>query len=375
VSAPRGSRYGCVLGFRGLQITVSSSHAAPLHWLVEFLSPHLASDTEGPRHRNVTVIVDRARYARLLVNRGARSREHMDCFVLDGAFQPLMLWREDPDGRLLHDPGAEVFVWVSGGRGDIEIVARADRARMRVALMRVIRELAMLQSLHRGDLFVHAAAAVLGDRAIVIAGQKRAGKTTMLLDLLHRTRASYLSNDRVMVDASTDPPVVHGVPTIVKIRAESLQFVPSLTEPALGYPHRHYLTVRECADGSPLLEPPSRHPASMSPPQLCRWLDAEPIAAAPLGAIVFPAVDPTVTRFEVRQLGAPEAAARIRESLFSAGPNGLVSEVFGPDWDGEFPARDHVMDVCRRLAECCSAYECRLGPDAHRTSGVWDSLA
>jgi hypothetical protein len=374
VNARFGGRHGCVLGFRGLRIDVHSNEAAPLRWLVEFLSPHLAAESASVRRRDVSLILDPSRYARLLANPGSRRAEGVDCFTADGAFEQLALWHEDADGRLLHDARAHAFVRIAARRGGIEIVAPTDHARVRISLMRVIRELAMLQSLHRGDLFIHAAAGVFRDRAVVIAGQKRAGKTTMLLDLLRRGQMQYLSNDRIMVDLSPNPPVVRGIPTIVKIRADSLRFVPSLTEPAPGDPERYYLTVQECASGSPLLEPPTRRPASKSPVQFCRWLGVEPRAAAPIGTIVFPTVDSTVARFEVRALSASQTAERIRASLFSAGPNGRVSPAFGADWDGAFPGHDATLDACRRLAEGCAAYECRIGPDAFHTPDVWESI-
>ncbi|MBI3767950.1 MAG: hypothetical protein HY271_05560 [Deltaproteobacteria bacterium] len=375
MNARFGSRHGCVLGFRGLQIDVHSNEAAPLQWLVEFLSPHLAAESASVRRRDVSLILDPSHYARLLAKPASGHQERIDCFTADGEFEQLALWHEDADGRLLHDAGAQAFVRIAARQGGIEIVAPTDHARVRISLMRVIRELAMLQSLHRGDLFIHAAAGVLRGRAVVIAGQKRAGKTTMLLDLLRRGEVQYLSNDRIMVDTSADPPVVRGMPTIVKVRAESLRFVPSLTEPAPGDPQRHYLTMQECASGSPLLEPPTRQPTSMSPVQFCRWLGVEPRAAAPIGTIVFPTVDPAVTRFDVRVLRAPQAAERIRASLFSAGSNGRVSQAFGADWDGAFPAHDATLDACRRLAERCAAYECRIGPDAFHRPSVWESIA
>jgi len=375
VTARFATRYHGVFGFRGVQIAVHSNEAAPLRWLAEFLAPHLVAETAGSPRREVSLIIDPQRYVRLLAKPGGRCERQIDCFTVDGEFERLALWRDDPDGRLLHDARAQSFVWISTGHGTIDIITRIDHARMRVSLMRVVRELAMLQALHRGDLFIHGAAAACRGRAVIIAGQKRSGKTTMLLGLLRRAHVQYLSNDRLMVDPAADPPLVRGVPTIVKVRAESLRLLPSLTEPALGHPRRHYLTMQECASGSTLIEPPTRQPPSMSPAQFCRWLGVQPLAAAPLGALVFPRVDPTVERFVLRELGASEAADRIHASLFSAGPRGPVSEAFGRGWDGDFPSRDDTLEACRRLAERGAACECRIGPLAYRAPNVWDAIA
>jgi hypothetical protein len=79
----------------------------------------------------------------------------------------------------------------------VEIVAARDRAETRLALLRVVREYAMLYAARAGWLILHAAAVDFGDYGLVIAGPKRAGKTTLLLHALRNERGRYVSNDRV----------------------------------------------------------------------------------------------------------------------------------------------------------------------------------
>ena len=71
----------------------------------------------------------------------------------------------------------------------------------RVALMRVVREYAMLYATQAGWLILHAAAVCVGGDAFVIAGPKRAGKTTLLLHALRNEQGAYVSNDRVALGA------------------------------------------------------------------------------------------------------------------------------------------------------------------------------
>lgn len=368
-----GGEPNSLFAFRGLRIALRSNAPAPLRWLEEFFGPHLAPQADGSPNREVCLDIDPQRYAWLLAESGLPGARPIDAFAVDGAFERLALWRETPNGRVLHDVRAEAFLSIGADRGTIAVTAHRDHARMRILLMRVVRELAMLQALHRGDLVIHGAAAVHRGRTIVIAGQKRSGKTTMLLDRLRRTQTQYLSNDRVLVGTSEES-LVYGLPTIVRIREDSFRYLPALTAPASHPPHRHYLTMRECAEGSRLIEPPTRPLPSMSPAQFCRWLGVEPRAAAPPGMLVFPRVDSSVDRFVLRDLDAGEAAARLHGSLFTAGPAGLVSEALGAGWDGKVLDRAGTFEACQRFVRLVAVCECRIGPLAFHAPGVWDAI-
>lgn len=298
----------------------------------------------------------------------------IDCFSLDGQFDRLPLWCETVDGRLLHHVDARVFLWVGAGHRTIQLVARRDHRRLRIMLMRVVRELATLQALHRGDLSVHAAALVHHGRAIVIAGARRSGKSSMLLGFLRNGQARYLSNDRVLLDGSAGTPIVYGMPTVANVRADSLAYLPSLAVPAIDAWQRFYLTTEECASRSPLIEPTRRALPPMNTTQICRWLGVPAQVSAPLGLLVFPRVDPAVDRFELRDVDATEAAGLLRGSLFSSGPFGHVSEAFGSGWEGRVLTEAEANDVCRHIAAGCIARECRLGPLAFHVPGVCEAL-
>ena len=357
-----------VIAFRGMRIVVRCDTEAPLRWLEEFFGPCETREPEGPEVCEVRLSIDSGRHTAMRRDEHGDQRR-IDAFALDGGFAGLTLLSDTPAARLLRDEKSASFVTIGTGGHAVQIVAAADHARVRVLLMRVVRELAMLESLRRGDRLVHAAAAVHRGRAILIAGQKRAGKTTTLLGLLSTGEARYLSNDRVLVDLFSAPPMAYGLPTVAKVRADTLDYLPRLTAPPGG---RHYLTSREYDEGSSLLNPTRRPDHSMSPAQLCRWLDVTAMAAAPIGLMVFVRVDPSVERFALRRLDSAEATDRLRDSLFSSGPSGLVSEAFGREWQARTGFDDARLLPLQ--AQGVTACECRVGPRAFYPPGIWDAI-
>jgi hypothetical protein len=107
VTLALGGHHHSVLAFRGLRIAVRSNIAAPLLWLEEFLSPHLIAETDGSPQHEVSLSIDPQRHARLRAEPRTGGERPIDCFLADGRFERLALWRDAPDGRLLHDASAQ----------------------------------------------------------------------------------------------------------------------------------------------------------------------------------------------------------------------------------------------------------------------------
>jgi hypothetical protein len=70
-------------------------------------------------------------------------------------------------------------------------------------------------------------------------------------------------------------------------------------------------------------------------------------------------------------LDGSEAAERLRDSLFSSGPAGLVSEAFGRGWRGQAGLDDAPHLRQWSGVEVC---ECRVGPRAFDPPCVWDTI-
>src|SRR5262249_6982123 len=158
---------------------------------------------------------------------------------------------------------------------------------VRSALFSVVRELATNHAQRAGDLLLHASAFTIGRRGVVIAGPKKAGKTTMLVHALHRAAPEYVSNDRVLITAEASPRAV-GVPTVVRLRRGTLDLFPVLAETldASGYEHR--LTLDEAANQPGLKSVSPSGARRVSHAQLCRVLAVGAQRETAIAALVFP---------------------------------------------------------------------------------------
>lgn len=364
----------CTLGFRGLQVQVHSNVSAPLTWLNEFMLPALRAQEPVLARREIRLIIDGQRFASMLSVVRAEHQNWVDCFTKDGGFEQLSAWRDQSGREILYSELGHCFLVPKADGGAIELVAAADHGMMRRCLMRLVRELAMMQALYRGDLFVHGAAVVCRDEAIVVTGARRAGKTSMLLNALRQGGVWYLSNDRVFIEAGMDRPTVHGMPTIITVRAECFAHLPGLTVPTWGYPYRHYLTMRECEARSPLVEAAFQDPPAMNPPQFCRWMGVEMATHGPLRAVVLPRVDTTVTGYKLDRLSLADAEVQLCANLFSAGPTGPVPAALVQDGQAAMPIMEGMRRGCRDVSRKCSVFTCRIGPAAFGSPNVWNAI-
>lgn len=372
--------YGCDLTFRGLRLEVRGNDVGPVTWLDEFVTPQLHEDVATTARCRVEVTVDADRYAAMLATPLSRSagRHSISCFSLDGHFVSHPLWRDEPEHRVIHDSAAGVFIMFdkaikdSGAQFRVEILAIQDGRRMRLDVMRVVRELATLHTLKLGDMHVHGAAVIKGGQAFVIAGQKRAGKTSMLLNAMSRPDTTYLSNDRLLLETTREGVLVRGMPTIIKVRSDCLDHLSAL--PPVGW-QQPCLTIEECVRSDPLIETAAHRPGSMSPAQFRRWLGVPASSGVKLAAVVFPRVDPLMKKFEISLLGEAEATRRLADSLFRSGSTGSPPEAFEL-WRGEEAAdRQTMLEKCAAIAMNHPCLDCRLGPQAYAVPNVWDAIA
>jgi hypothetical protein len=166
------------------------------------------------------------------------------CLELDSQPVQLPSWREAAEQVVFHEE-ARVAYRISGDRRRITVVTAPKNAALRTVLMKLVRELAMSAAWSPRGLILHAAACVVDGRAVLIAGPRRAGKTSLLLHALRAEGVRLLSNDRVVLELDADATVVHGMPTIVSLRTDTVvrQFPsPSAFASALRY--RFALTVQ-----------------------------------------------------------------------------------------------------------------------------------
>jgi hypothetical protein len=215
--------------------------------------------------------------------------------------------------------------------------------------------------LRRTQLDLHAAAAAAGGRALLVSGAKGAGKTSVSFHLLRSRRFRPVANERAFVAPGGPPFAVHGVPTAVRIRPPTLSEFPELRRglPAVERPYLHTLEelAVAAADGSPAAEE-----LWLSPAQLLRQFAVEPLATAPLGAIVFPDVRPDAGGWALERLEPERLEAALWANLYGSPLDRRAATIF-EELDGG-PASP-PRSLAAALAAAVPGYRLVLGPDAY----------
>ena len=359
-------------------LAVVTDDGSALEWLTEFLSPQFLVRAAGPWTRRVVLSLDRDEFAALRI-RGCATGERIDCFTLDGRFQQHVVWYRDAAETVVRDSPYGAFYRIARGTaGDVRIVANPARSQSRLALMRVVRELATGAALLEGQLPLHGAALAVDGQGMVITGPKRAGKTTFLIHSLRSQGAHYISNDRMMIrsDASGGF-VVRGMPTIVKVRAGTLEHLSWFGQRYRQTPYYRDFSLAESRQRL-FTEPAQPRPnPSLTATQFCRLLNVEPLAEAALSRIVFPEVDESLETVQLQRLSADVAAELLAANVLRADrPQRLPAAFF----EGQQPPPEsHLEELSRQLAAQVPAYRCRLGRHVYQerraVAGLWKRAA
>jgi len=352
-----GYRYGPA------RIDVEADDADAARWLREFLIPWFEICTPGAGAFHVRLTVSAAAFDALERRQAAATPRPLACFALDSQVVELPGWT-DAEGSVLAEAQRGCFYQLR--RGSVEIVARARHPRVRVGLMRVVREIAALRRLGEGGyLDLHSAAFAVKDRAVLLLGPKRAGKTTLLAYALASGRASLLANDRVLIETSGSPARAFGMPTLVSIRPDTLERFPSLGSGVPGGSALlHAGEIEALAAGGSSEARPLKF--SLSPAQLAQKLGAGTLRCAPIAAIVVPEISPAESSWSLAPVAPEETAARLRENLYGARLGPRPRTVFEDIVDGAPDRRRDPAERLDRLAARHPMFVCRLGPDAYR---------
>jgi hypothetical protein len=349
--------------------------AAPSRWLAEFLGPAFEGcEPDGTRERRVELILDPGQFAERCGQIHGRPTRPLECFTMDGRFL-VHPGGDRPGGRRWFlDEASQILVEV-GADASVRVVAKEDAPDVRVGWMRVLRELATVRAQQRSWIPIHGAALSFPeDRGVVFAGPKRSGKTTLVMYALAKHAARFVSNDRVFAAPAQGGWRAHGMPTILTVREDSLSHLTELSSRFRDAHHRFYQTIRE-SDLTRAQPPARRHrnTMSLSNAQFCQMLGRETRGHAPLSALVFPTLDPSLETLAVRKLGPRDAAARLVDSgLLLPDRPPRLSPAFAPadpeqgfDWDA-------VRAGCSDLTRDVPCYECRLGARVYRERAELD---
>jgi hypothetical protein len=354
--------------FAGHAIRVEGDEA-PLRWLHEFVAPQFAAgDTDEP-DRTVRLVVDAREHARLAGHGPDPAGRTIACFTLDAGIAGARVWGRPGAAEVAFDDASDVFYRRTPGEPTlVEVIAARDAGPARLALMRAVREYAMLYAEHAGWLLVHAAAVCLGEEAFVIAGPKRAGKTTVLLHALRDAGGSYVANDRVALRREPAAVAVHGIPTIVSIRRDSTGWFRGLDRALADGRYDFRLAMAERDAGGKAPRAAAAATWGLAPPQLCHVLGVQSRASARVAGVLFPRVDPAARGTVVEPLAADQAREALRGALFRSCPaDGMFRVGEGARADAAARGAALATELLSRVL----GFLCRLGPDAYRDGARW----
>lgn len=327
-----------------------------LRWLGEFFEPSLGTEGLAAHQATVTANVDATRFEILKQEHSRHERRLYDCFTLDGSFDAFYGCRA-PDGELLIslDPFG-LMLRVGAAKDVYELVAGSPNARLRMGLMRVVREIATVRALRAGGVPLHGAACTHHGEAVGFLGHKTAGKTTSLIHWLRSQETQFLANDRFFLFRRRGAWVVRGMPTIVKLRPDTLQLFGDLRRRATEYPFDWKSTLVEvhAAAGQGTSGPAA---GTFTQRQFLRIVDRSAVPEAPLRMLLFPERDDSLHAVEFAPLSCRDATVRLAANLLSPGASLATAEVFDPEPNREL-ARESILDACREVAGsgCCFVY-------------------
>ena len=299
----------------GAPITIRSELPGVLAWLQEMLTPgfSLREENDTALHVAIDAETDRDREA----HRGPTPEASLPCFALDT--------------KVIRLPGRAVgssFVLEDEHRGtrfqlapgSVRISPVRPDARVRLSAMRVVREMATVGALAvDGRIQLHAACLAWEGRCLVLAGPKRAGKTTLLARLAASTGAEIVANDRLILRDTAHGWQVTGVPTIVSVRPGTMRRLPDLfqTVPAVRRPVD--LTLREATSAAArfgVVTRPSQ--LSLSPAQLAHEVGSRLSQGGPLACLAVIDLQDGPGDFHVRRLSRAQAAEAIEGVRYGA---------------------------------------------------------
>lgn len=349
-------------------ISVAAPAADDLTWLAEALACGFATVDAAPAApaASVQLIIDAAAHDALLAG-GRRAAGDVEGFAQDADRYVLEPWQGDADDACLRDPRIPAFYRIDRRRRRVEILARAAGPRWRMALLRVVRELAMDRVVAAGGVLVHGAAVASAAGVIAISAPKRHGKTTLLLSLLEHTGAAYVSNDRCVLRVGAggaDGATVRGLPTIVSITRDGLARFPALRD-------RLFAARPALAAGE--------ENVGLAPQEFTALLTSPRAASGPAAAFLFPSVTTNPRRLTLRRLDAAEALPRFRAGLFRSAQDTLLGEVFRLDSPPGLTPWQAGESAGRWLAAHRPCFAVELGgdaaPDASECRDLLDAVA
>lgn len=158
---------------------------------------------------------------------------------------------------------------------------------------RQVRGVLRLNHFAANGLSVHGAMVARKGKGVLLVGEKRAGKTSLVLSLLRSHAWTFVCNDDTTLHATSAGFEGRGWPRAVRVRRETFFLLEALCEVRAK-------TVTLSHPDNPGVSVPADLPQIKSdvllmlPSEIAALADKAPEPSAPLGLVVFPTVDPAL---------------------------------------------------------------------------------
>lgn len=128
-------------------------------------------------------------------------------------------------GRLIYFPDLQLFVKYDYQQREVTIAGDEENPWYQFYVGWFIRELYRVETLQRGQLLIHAGGISQNSTGILFTGQKGAGKTSILFEML-RNGADYLANDKVICKLTNDGIILSEIPIFIGVGVGTLTRYP-----------------------------------------------------------------------------------------------------------------------------------------------------
>jgi hypothetical protein len=326
-----------------------------LRWLHEFFEPSLVTEGQAICRATVRASRDASRFEMLQRELARYERRPYDCFTLDGSFDAFSGCHTAQGELLISLDRFDLMLRVGATKADYELVAGSTNGKLRMGLMRVVREIATVHALRAGGVPLHGAGCVRQGGAFGFLGHKTAGKTTSLIHWLRSEEARFLANDRFFLFRRPGGWVMRGMPTIVKLRSDTWQLFVDVQKRATEYPFDWNRTLAEVHEAA--VQGSHGQATTFTQAQFLRIVGRSAVSEAPLRMLLFPERDDSLHEAVYQPLSTRDAVARLEANLLTPGMTLATAEVFDPNPSREIP-RESTLQACRELVDsgCCFAY-------------------
>jgi len=356
--------------YQGIGVSVQCGEPSVLAWLEENLSPSFRIDSGARSEIHIDCDIEAARFAELELEAESGRGSPAAIFSMDGHPAEYSSWLE-PDGRrVAFDDELHCAYVIDEKTLSVRVLAGKDRLSVRIALLRLLREIVSHGGVSGQALHQHAAALSMRDSGILICGPKRAGKTTLLSQLL-LAGGAYIANDRSIVRLDDAAGVeLSGMPTVVSVRHMTTTLLGEFLSACEHGWHARYTMAElhdQCA-GMASVRVDDKTKLALSPAQYCKLMGCQQQRSAWLRYLLFPTVDTSFSGMQVVELGADEIEQQLELNEFA------LSETVFSGVNQRASMNTEIKKLRKLILDSCLGYRVVLGVGAERATDTLSFL-